>query len=149
MKPGFEFRTGDSWGTWVARLVEGLTLAQVMISQLGSSSPISGSLLSACQRKACFRSSAPCLCPSPLVLSPKISMLKEKKGKNCGLLQGPGWNLAVWEEPLLPRPLCAVRPPLQVLRCPALCMWALSVLLSVRAPASSCSGHLSGPECTH
>ena len=35
------------WGTWVAQLVKCLTLAQVMISRLVSSSPTSGSVLTA------------------------------------------------------------------------------------------------------
>ena len=35
------------WGTWVAQLVKRLTLAQVMISWFMSSSPASGSVLTA------------------------------------------------------------------------------------------------------
>ena len=37
----------DSWGTWVAQFVERLTLAQVTILHFVSSSPISGSVLTA------------------------------------------------------------------------------------------------------
>ena len=40
-------KTCKLWGTLVAQLVEPLTLAQVTISQFVSSSPASGSLLSA------------------------------------------------------------------------------------------------------
>ena len=54
-------------GTWVARLVERPTSAQVMISQFVGSSPASGSVLTACSEPgACFRFSVSfSLCPSP------------------------------------------------------------------------------------
>ena len=53
-------------GTRVAPLVERPSSAQVMISLLMSLSSTSGSLLSACQHRACFGSSVSLsLCPSP------------------------------------------------------------------------------------
>ena len=50
-----------SWGTWVAQSVELLTSAQVMISQFVSSSPASGSVLT-----------APSLEPAPDSVSPSL-----------------------------------------------------------------------------
>ena len=50
-------------GNWVAQYVECPTSAQVMILQFMSSSPIL--LMSACQYKACFRSSVSLLAPPP------------------------------------------------------------------------------------
>ena len=57
------------WGSWVARSVERMTSAQVMISQLVSSSPESGSVLTAQSLEAALDSVSPSLCPSPLCLS--------------------------------------------------------------------------------
>ena len=55
-------------GSWVAQTVRRPTLAQVMISQSVSSSPASGSVLTA-QPGACFRFCVSLsLCPSPLML---------------------------------------------------------------------------------
>ena len=58
-------------GAWVAQSVDPLTLAQVMISQLVGSSPVSGSVLS--EPGSCFRfcvSLSLCLSPAHSV-SPK------------------------------------------------------------------------------
>ena len=52
-------------GTWVAQLVEGLTLVQVMISQFVSSSPTLGSVLTAQSLKPALDSVSPSLCPLP------------------------------------------------------------------------------------
>ena len=55
------------WGTWVAQSVEQLTLAQVMISQLVSSSPASGSVLTAQSLEPASDSVPPSLsAPNPL-----------------------------------------------------------------------------------
>ena len=61
-------------GTWVAQLVEDPTLAQVMISQLVNLNPIWGLLLSACQGRACSRSSVHLSLPLP-----HLSSLKNKQ----------------------------------------------------------------------
>ena len=61
-------------GTWVAQLVKCLTLAQVMISQFVSSSPLSGSLLSA-QSLLCI------LCPPLSLPLPHTLALKNKQKK--------------------------------------------------------------------
>ena len=53
----------SSGGAWVAQSVEHLTSVQVMILQFVSSGPTSSLLLSACQCKACFRSSVPFFLP--------------------------------------------------------------------------------------
>ena len=67
-------------GTWVAQLVEHLTLALVMISWFESSSPASGSVLTARSLKPASDSVSLSLCPSPthvrslsLSLSQKIN----------------------------------------------------------------------------
>ena len=52
-------------GTWVAQSVERLTLAQVMISQLMNSSPMSGSADSS-EPGACFRLRVSLSAPPPL-----------------------------------------------------------------------------------
>ena len=50
-----------SWrGTWVAQLVKRLTSAQVVISQLVSSSPTSGSVLTAQSLEPASDSVSPC-----------------------------------------------------------------------------------------
>ena len=41
------FKKQEGWGAWVAQSVKHLTSAQVMISQLVSSSPVLGSVLAA------------------------------------------------------------------------------------------------------
>ena len=57
-----------SWGAWVAQSVEWLTSAQVTISQLLSSSPASGSLLTAWSLEPASDSVSPSLCPLPAPL---------------------------------------------------------------------------------
>ena len=55
-----------SRGAWVAQSVERLTLAQVMISQLVSSSPTSGSVLTAWSLEPASNSASPSLSAPPL-----------------------------------------------------------------------------------
>ena len=63
-------RTLALWDTWVAQFVEGLTLAQVMISQFVNLSPTLGSLLSVqSPLQSLFCPSPTCACS--LTLSPK------------------------------------------------------------------------------
>ena len=52
-------------GAWVAQSVKRPTLAQVMISQSVSSSPASGSVLTAQSLEPALDSVSPSLCPSP------------------------------------------------------------------------------------
>ena len=52
-------------GAWMAQLVRHLTLAPVMISHLGGSSPKSGSVLTAQSLKPASDSVSLSLCPSP------------------------------------------------------------------------------------
>ena len=59
-------------GTWVAQLVECVTSAQVMISQLMSLSPTLGLLL-------CTQGLLWILCPHPLSAPPQLCALKNKK----------------------------------------------------------------------
>ena len=60
---------GDTWGTWVAQSVKHPTSAQVMISQLVSSSPTSGSVLIAQSLEPVSHSVSPSLSlPPPLML---------------------------------------------------------------------------------
>ena len=56
-----------AWGTWVAQSVEPPTLAQVMISQFVSSSPVLGSVLTAQSLEPASHSVSPSLslCPFP------------------------------------------------------------------------------------
>ena len=53
------------WGTWVAQLVKHLTLAQVMISWFMSSSPVSGSGMSAQSLDPASDSMSSCLSAPP------------------------------------------------------------------------------------
>ena len=55
----------SSWGAWVAQSVERLTSAQVMISRSVSSSPASGSVLTAQSLEPVPDSVSLSLCPSP------------------------------------------------------------------------------------
>ena len=56
-------------GAWVAQSVKRLTSAQVMISQSASSSPVSGSVLTAQSLEPVSGSVSPSLCaPPPLML---------------------------------------------------------------------------------
>ena len=52
-------------GAWVAQWIEHPTSAQVMISQFVSSSPASGSVLTAQSLEPASDSVSPSLCPSP------------------------------------------------------------------------------------
>ena len=62
-------------GTWVAQSVKRLTLAQVVISQFVSSSPASGSVLTAQSLEPASDSVSPSLSvPSPLMLSFSLSL---------------------------------------------------------------------------
>ena len=63
------FKTSDTWGAWVAQSVERPTSAQVMISQLVSSSPTSGPVLTAQSLEPASDSVSPSLSAlPPLVL---------------------------------------------------------------------------------
>ena len=55
-------------GAWVAQSVEHPTLARVMISQFVSSSPVSGSVLTAQSLEAALDSVSPCLSAPPLLM---------------------------------------------------------------------------------
>ena len=63
------FRKYIPWGTWVAQSVKHPTLAQVMISQFVSSSPTSGSVLTAQSLETASHS------VSPSVSAPSLIML--------------------------------------------------------------------------
>ena len=71
------------WGAWVAQLVKPLTSAQVMISQLDSLSPASGSVLTARSPEPASDSVSPPLsAPPSLSLSlSKINIKNIKKRK--------------------------------------------------------------------
>ena len=64
----------NNWGTWVAQSVEHLTSAQVMISHSMSSSPVSGSVLTAQSLEPSSDSVSPSLslCPYLLTLCPSL-----------------------------------------------------------------------------
>ena len=68
---------GASWGAWVAQSLKHLTSAQVMVSQLVSSSPTSGCVLTARSLEPASDSASPCLCVPPL-LALCVSLLKIK-----------------------------------------------------------------------
>ena len=66
-------------GTWVAQSVKCLTSVQVMISQIVSSSPMSGSVLTAQSLEPASDFVSPSLCAPPCLLAlplPKISTRK-------------------------------------------------------------------------
>ena len=67
---------------WVAQLVEPLTSAQVMISQLVSSSPVSGSALTAQNLEPASDSVSPSLSAPPLLTLFLSLSLKKKTLKN-------------------------------------------------------------------
>ena len=70
----------NSWGAWVAQLVERPTSAQVMISQFVSSSPESGSVLTAQNLEPASDSVSPPLStPAPFVLSLSLSLSLSQK----------------------------------------------------------------------
>ena len=62
------FKNGSSWGAWVARSVKRLTSAQVMISRSVSSSPASGSVLTARSLEPVSDSVSPSLSAPPLFM---------------------------------------------------------------------------------
>ena len=87
-----------SWGAWVAQSVEQPTLARVMISRSMSSSPVSGSVLTAQSLEPASDSVSPPLStPPPLMLCLSLSKInKLKKKKKDELLPGA----PVWLSPL-------------------------------------------------
>ena len=67
-------------GTWVAQSVKRLTLAQVMISRSVSSSPVSGSVMTAQSLEPVSDSVSPSLSVHPLLilgLSPSLSKINK------------------------------------------------------------------------
>ena len=69
-------------GAWVAQLVKRLTLVQVMISPFVSSSPASGSVVTAWSLEPASDSVSPSLsAPPPLVLCPSLSLSVPKINK--------------------------------------------------------------------
>ena len=71
-------KLGKCRGTWVAQSVERPTLAQVMISQLMSSSPASGSVLTAQSLEPASASVSPSLSAPPLLTHRLSLSLKSK-----------------------------------------------------------------------
>ena len=74
-------------GTWVAHSVKYLTSAQVMISRFGSSSPVSGSLLTAQSLEPALDSVCVCVSlsgPPLLVLCLCLSLKKKEMLRNRG-----------------------------------------------------------------
>ena len=66
-------------GAWVAQSVKRPTSAQVMISPSVSSSPVSGSVLTAQNLQPVSDSVSPSLCPSPVhVLSLSVSKINKR-----------------------------------------------------------------------
>ena len=64
----------EIWGAWVAQSVNHLTSAQVMISQFVSSSPTSGSVLTAQSLEPALDSASPSLsAPPPFMLCLSLS----------------------------------------------------------------------------
>ena len=61
-------KTGACWNTWVAQLVKHLTLSQVMISQLVSSGPALGSVLTPQNLEPASDSVSPSLSALPLLM---------------------------------------------------------------------------------
>ena len=71
------------WGAWVAQSVEDPASAQIMISRFVSSSPASGSVLTAQSLEPVSDSVSPSLsAPSPLVLSLPLSLSLSKINKH-------------------------------------------------------------------
>ena len=68
-------------GTWVVQLVESLTSAQVMISWLVGSSPMSGSVLTGQSLEPVSDSVSPLLRPRPCMLSLALSLSLSLKNK--------------------------------------------------------------------
>ena len=71
------------WGTWMAQSVKHPTLAQVMISQFVSSSPMSGSVLTAQSLEPALDSVSPPLSlPLPLARARSLSLSLSLKNKH-------------------------------------------------------------------
>ena len=68
------FKMKNYWGAWVAQSVERPTSAQVMISQFVSSSPASGSVLTAQSLGPALDSVSPCLPLPARILSLCLSL---------------------------------------------------------------------------
>ena len=71
------FKNALSWGAWVAQSVKYLTAAQVKISWFLSSSPVSGSVLTAPSLERASDSVSPSLSAPPLLgltLPPSLSL---------------------------------------------------------------------------
>ena len=73
-----DLRTVRSWGSWVAQSIKHPTSAQVMISQFVSSSPTSGSVLTAESLEPALDSVSPFLSASPLLMLCLSLPLKNK-----------------------------------------------------------------------
>ena len=75
VKRGIFFKIGDPRGAWVAQLIKHPTLAQVMISRFVSSSPVSGSVLTARSLEPASDSVSPSLsAPPQLMLALSLSL---------------------------------------------------------------------------
>ena len=86
-------RSGRIWGAWVAQSVERPTSAEVRISQFVSSSPASGSVLTARILQPASDSGSPSLslCPYPahgLSLCLKNELMLKVKKKKSGRIGG-------------------------------------------------------------
>ena len=71
-------KMSDNWGTWVAQSVQHPTAAQVMISRFLSSSPASGSLLTAQSLEPASDSVSFSLSAPPLLMLCLSPSLKNK-----------------------------------------------------------------------
>ena len=69
----------EKWGTWVAQSVKHSTLAQVMISRSVSSSPASGSVLTAQSLEPASDSVSPLSAPPPLMLCLSLCLSLKNK----------------------------------------------------------------------
>ena len=76
----FSSKLGRRWGAWVAQSGKCLTSAQVMISRVVGSSPVSGSLLTARSLEPASDAVSPSLsAPPPLTLCLSLSPSKINK----------------------------------------------------------------------
>ena len=71
----------EGWGTWVAQLVERLTLAQVMVSPFMASGPALGSVLTAQSLEPASDPMSPSL-PLPCLYSLSCSLFKINNKKD-------------------------------------------------------------------
>ena len=76
------FKICHCWGTWLAQSVERLTLGQVMILQFVSSSPASGSVLTAQSLEPASHSVSPPLSAPPRSYSVSLCFSIINKRKN-------------------------------------------------------------------